>query len=81
MYVYELAAGGVAAFEEGFASGNFPPAVLLESSTKSRHDDPAKRKELAAGQLSQPGGIAIVDDDLYVTDGVFTAGRLLEIDK
>ena len=30
LYLYELAAGGVLAFEAGFESGDFPPAVLLK---------------------------------------------------
>ena len=37
------------------------------------------RTELAAGQLSQPGGVVVVGGKVYVTDGVFTGGRLLSI--
>jgi hypothetical protein len=73
LYVYELAADGVLAFEEGFESGDFPPAVLLKVKAH-------KRTELAAGQLSQPGGVSVADDGtVFVTDGMFTDGRLLRI--
>lgn len=89
LYVYELAADGVLAFEEGLAPGGaFPPAVLLEVKSRThgdderdRHDgDHDRRTELAAGQLSQPGGV-VVDKNgkVYVTDGVFTTGRLLRV--
>ena len=76
LYVYELAKEGAFAFEEGLSTGQFPPAVLLQS-FKYRG---AKRTELAAGQLSQPGGVVVVSDDVYVTDSIFTGGRLLKID-
>jgi hypothetical protein len=73
LYVLELAADGVLAFEEGLGTGEFPDAVLLEV---KRH----RRTELAAGQLSQPGGIALArNGSVFVTDGVFTQGRLLRI--
>jgi hypothetical protein len=71
-YVYEIAAGGFLAFEEGFATGEFPPAVLLEV-----HGE--RRTELVPGQLSQPGGIVVTPDGLYVTDGMFTGGRLVRV--
>jgi hypothetical protein len=72
-YVYELAEDGAGAFEEGFATGEFPPAVLLE--VRGDH-----RRELAAGQLSQPGGVAIgFFGQLFVTDGMFSEGRLLSV--
>ena len=77
MYVYELAAGGVLAFEAGFESGAFPPAVLKvvkRPGTGNEH-----RRELAPGQLSQPGGVQVVWGKVYVTDNVFTGGRLLRI--
>ena len=77
LYVYELAADGVLAFEEGFETGVFPPAVLLEVKKAKKGDN---RIELAAGQLSQPGGIVIVSNGIYVTDGIFTSGRLIRID-
>jgi glucose/arabinose dehydrogenase len=74
LYVYELAAEGVFAFEAGLETGAFPPAVLLEVKRNG------KRTELASGQLSQPGGIAIANDGtLFLTDEVFTGGRLLQI--
>ena len=72
LYVYEVAADGVLAFEEGFATGEFPPAVLLEARGRNR-------KELAPGELSEPGGIVVDGQRVYVTDGVFTGGRLLNV--
>ncbi|MEP7114406.1 MAG: hypothetical protein ABI862_14160, partial [Ilumatobacteraceae bacterium] len=73
----------------------FPAAVLLEVTGGSRgghHDDGDRKRrnddhrngdrrtELAQGQLSQPGGV-VVDKNgkVYVTDGMFTGGRLLKI--
>lgn len=73
-YVYQLAAGGVLAFEAGFDSGNFPPAVLEKVSRRGR------RSELVPGQLSQPGGVDVgVFGTVHVTDGTFGNGRLLRI--
>ena len=75
LYVYELAADGVPAFEAGFESGDFPPAVLLKVKKK-------RRTELVAGRLSQPGGVAVSrNGTVFVTDNVFTdqAGRLLRL--
>ena len=73
LYVLELASDGVFAFEAGLDTGQFPPAVLLD--VKGKHTT-----ELAAGQLSQPGGVAVSrDNKVYVTDGVFTDGRLLRV--
>jgi hypothetical protein len=73
LYVYELAEDGTLAFEAGFETGEFPPAVLLEVKGDSR-------KELAEGQLSQPGGIVIKNRGLiYVTDGMFSEGRLVRV--
>ncbi len=79
LYVYELAADGVFAFEAGFdpAGPGFPAAVLLEVKHSWRKGD--RRTELAAGDLSQPGGIVVVGGTVYVTDGMFTSGRLLKI--
>lgn len=74
LYVYELAAGGVLAFEGGFESGEFPPAVLLEVNGD-------ERTELVSGELSQPGGVAVDSTGLYVTDGLFGNGRLLRVDS
>jgi hypothetical protein len=77
LYVYELAAAGVFAFEAGLApGGTFPPAVLLQSPDRRS----AKTQELAKGKLSQPGGVVVVNDNVYVTDSIFTGGRLLKID-
>ncbi len=73
-YVYQLAAGGVGAFEEGFGTGNFPPAVLEKVSRSGA------RTELVPGQLSQPGGVDVgLFGTVHVTDGVFGNGRLLRI--
>jgi hypothetical protein len=71
LYVLELAKEGVAAFEAGLApGGTFPAAVLL----KVAHH---RRVELARGQLSQPGGVAVGHrGGVFVTDQVFTGGRL-----
>jgi hypothetical protein len=73
LYVLELAADGVLAFEEGFGTGDFPPAVLLKV---KKHE----RVELAAGQLSEPGGVVVAHDGtVFVTDGMFSDGRLLRL--
>ena len=75
LYVYEIARKGWLAFEEGFTPGGvFPKAVLLEV---PRHGD---RRELVKGKLSQPGGIVVGrGGEIFVTDGMFTGGRLLRI--
>ncbi|MGH2637273.1 MAG: ScyD/ScyE family protein [Actinomycetota bacterium] len=73
LYVYELAEDGVLAFEAGFETGEFPPAVLLSV----RGD---KRREIAAGLLSQPGGVVVTHrGDVFVTDGMFSDGRLVHV--
>lgn len=74
LFVYEIAKGGWPAFEAGFAPGGvFPPAVLKQ--VKGHW-----QRELATGQLSQPGGVVVArDGTIYVTDGLFTGGRLLKI--
>jgi hypothetical protein len=75
LYVYELAADGVLAFEAGFETGEFPPAVLLKVKNN-------KRTELVAGRLSQPGGVtASRNGTVFVTDGVFDpeGGRLARV--
>jgi len=73
LYVYEIAEDGWLAFEEGFATGDFPPAVLLKVKG-------GKRIELVRGELSEPGGVAVGHNGaVYVTDGMFTGGRLLRI--
>jgi len=73
-YVYELAADGVLAFEAGFETGEFPPAVLMKITNN-------RRSELLAGQVSQPGGVAISGNTVLVTDRVFTpdGGRLIRV--
>lgn len=75
LYVYEIAKKGWLAFEAGFApGGEFPKAVLLE--VRRGH----KPRELAKGKLSQPGGVVVArDGSIFVTDGMFTGGRLLRI--
>ena len=81
MYVYELAVGGVWPFEEALMAGGtvpFPPAVLLKVTQPGTPK--ARIKELAAGELSQPGGIvATREGGVFVTDGMFTGGRLLKV--
>ena len=79
LYVYEIAADGWLAFEEGFATGDFPPAVLLEVKGD-------KIQELVPGQLSEPGGVAVGwNGAVFVTDGVIgigpnpNHGRLIQI--
>ena len=52
--------------------------MLLEVK-RGWHGD--KRTELATGELSQPGGIVVVNGKIYVTDGMFTGGRLLRISR
>lgn len=75
LYVYQIARGGWLQFEEGFAPGGvFPPAVLLE--VRRGHD----RRELVKGKLSQPGGIVVTRaGEIFVTDGMFTGGRLVRV--
>ena len=73
LYVYEIAEDGWLAFEEGFATGEFPPAVLVEVKGK-------KIRELVRGQLSQPGGVTVSNNGkVFVTDGMFSEGRLLQV--
>ena len=75
LYVYQIARGGWLAFEAGFAPGGvFPKAVLLEVRAGKA------RRELVKGKLSQPGGIVVGrGGEIFVTDGMFTGGRLLRI--
>ncbi|CAN5191661.1 hypothetical protein BH24ACT1_BH24ACT1_03620 [soil metagenome] len=76
LYVYEFAAGGILEFESGFGTGEFPPAVLLKVTGAN------ERTELVAGELSEPGGVAVDGNgDVYVTDGLFSEGRLLQIQE
>jgi hypothetical protein len=73
VYAFEYAAGGVGEFEAGcFGPGGCPPAVLKQIRG-------GQVTELAAGQLSQPGALALSGNTLYVTDSVLTGGRLLEL--
>jgi hypothetical protein len=74
LYTYGLAAAGTWAFEEALmGGGDFPAAVLTELRG-------SVRRELASGQLSQPGGVAVArDGTVFVTDGVFGNGRLVQI--
>lgn len=65
------------AFEEGFATGGFPPATLLRVSPRGRTQH---RVELAAGLLSEPGGIAADRNEIDVTDGVLADGRLPRVE-
>ncbi|MGB6059178.1 MAG: ScyD/ScyE family protein [Microthrixaceae bacterium] len=75
LYVMQIAVGGVMAFEGGLDSGNVPPAVLLEVDRKGH------RREIAAGQIFQPGGVAVAGQGhLFVTDGIIMGpGRLLDV--
>ena len=52
LYVYELAADGVLAFEAGLDTGDFPPAVLIEIG-KTGHGK-KRRRELAAASSRSP---------------------------
>ena len=75
LYVYEIARKGWLAFEEGFKTGVFPPAVLLEVKGHTA-------RELVRGKLSQPGGVAVAPDGtVFVTDGMFGNGRLIRVRK
>jgi hypothetical protein len=68
LYVYEIAEDGWLAFEEGFATGDFPPAVLLEVKGD-------KIQELVRGELSEPGGVTVGwNGAVFVTDGVIGIG-------
>ncbi|CAN5447752.1 hypothetical protein BH10ACT1_BH10ACT1_15900 [soil metagenome] len=73
LYVFEYAAGGVGAFEAGCDSAaGCPPAVLLKVVG-------GVRTELAAGELHEPGWLAVDGKTLYLTDSVLTGGRLLKL--
>jgi hypothetical protein len=61
-------------------TGDFPPAVLLQISNTGRGKE--RRREPAAGLLSQPGGFAVAPNGrIFVTDQVFTEleGRRLRV--
>jgi hypothetical protein len=73
VFAFEYARGGVGEFEAGcFGPGGCPPAVLVQIKG-------GRVTELAAGQLSQPGALAVRGNTLLVTDHVITDGRLLSI--
>jgi hypothetical protein len=75
VYALEFAAGGVGEFEACLgAPVPCPPAVLLQLKN-------GQVNELAHGQLSEPGSLAISGHTLYVTDHTFRprGGRLLAI--
>jgi hypothetical protein len=75
LYVYEFAEDGLLAFEAGFETGEFPPAVLFEVKGN-------KITELARGKLSQPGGVVVRNrGQVYVTDGLFSDGRLVLVHR
>ena len=75
LYVYEFAEDGVGAFEAGFETGEFPPAVLLEITAN-------KTTELAHGQLVAPGGVVATNRGrVFVTDGLFGDGRLVAVHR
>jgi hypothetical protein len=74
LYVYEIAKKGWLAFEEGFTTGVFPKAVLLE--VRRGH----KPRELVKGKLQEPGGVVVArDGTIFVTDGMFSNGRLVRV--
>ena len=62
LYVYELAEDGVLAFEAGFETGDFPPAVLLQFSAAggeegaSRSSPPASSRSRAASPSPRTAG-------------------------
>jgi hypothetical protein len=73
MFVLSLAKYGVLAFEEGLETGAFPPAVLTAVT-------PYGTWEMGKGKLSQPGGVVVGRlGRVYVTDQVFTGGRVVEV--
>ena len=75
VYAFEYAEDGVGAFEAGcFGPAGCPPAVLLKLQG-------GQVTELARGQLSEPGALAIRGGSLYATDHVLSpnAGRLLKL--
>ncbi|HEX9260254.1 MAG TPA: hypothetical protein VF855_12000, partial [Acidimicrobiales bacterium] len=74
IYAYSLA-DDVFAFEEAVfgGHGDTPPARLFKVLG-------GRRTELVAGQLSQPGGVSVArDGTVFVTDGIFGNGRLVQI--
>jgi hypothetical protein len=76
LYVLELAKQGVGAIEGGDPNSPPPPGVLLRLHC-------GERTEIAKGQITLPGGVAInpFGKGVYVTDFqlVPQAGRLLEV--
>lgn len=70
--VIEYAEDGILAFEGGFESGEFPPAVLKVSHR-------GKVIEVLRGELSQPGRVAIGRGKVFALDGFVTGGRLVRL--
>ncbi len=62
LLVLEIAKDGLLALEGG-AEGAPPPPGALWAAEKG------KKTQIAAGELIAPGGVAVADDDLYVTTG------------
>ena len=78
LFVLSLAEAGVLAFEAGFETGEFPLAALFEIRNVGRWNE--KFLQLAESQMSQSGGVAIgPNGHVYVTDGMFSSGRLVRI--
>jgi hypothetical protein len=78
LLVLSLARNGVLAFEAGFGTGNFPAATLYRYTRVGRPHE--KAELLARGAIEEPGGVAVGwDGTIYVTEGMFTGGRLLQI--
>ena len=78
LFVLSLARAGVLAFEEGFATGKFPHAALYEFERVGRPHEKMTVHTRAA--IAEPGSVAIgPKGEIYVTDGMFTGGRLLQV--
>ncbi len=75
LFVFEYAADGVGAFEEGLNTGNPPPAVLLRLWFGTR-------TEVDPGAFRAPGTIQAGRlGELFLTDEVFGAGRLVRLGR
>jgi hypothetical protein len=62
LIVLEIAKEGLLALETAPPEGPIPPGALWVV-------EKGKKTELAAGELIAPGGVAVADEDLYVTTG------------